>query len=47
MVEEAESIVQVVCTDDKDTRAGSDACDHVGGYTLPFSMVFLAEGQKL
>lgn len=36
-----------VCTDDEDTRAGSDACDHVGGYTLPFSVVLLAEGQEL
>lgn len=34
-------------TDDKDTCAGSDACDHIGGYTLPFSMVLFAEGHKL
>lgn len=34
-------------TDDEDTCAGSDACDHIGGYTLPFSMVLFAEGHKL
>lgn len=36
-----------VFTDDEDSRAGSDACDHIGGDTLPFSVVFLAEGDKL
>lgn len=34
-------------TDDEDTRAGSDARDHIGGDTLPFSVVLLAERQKL
>lgn len=34
-------------TDDEDASAGSDACDHVGGDTLPFSVILLAEGQEL
>lgn len=43
----AEHAVQIICTDDEDACAGSDACDHIGGYTLPLSMVLLAEGEKL
>lgn len=34
-------------TNDEDASAGSDARDHVGGDTLPFSVILLAEGQEL
>lgn len=34
-------------TNDEDASAGSDACDHVGGDTLPLSVILLAEGQEL
>lgn len=34
-------------TNDEDASAGSDASDHVGGDTLPFSVILLAEGQEL
>ena len=34
-------------TYDEEARAGSDAGDHIGGHTLPFPMILLAEGQEL
>jgi hypothetical protein len=34
-------------TNDEEARAGSDAGDHIGGHTLPFPMILLAEGQEL
>lgn len=34
-------------TNDEDASAGSDASDHVGGDTLPFPVILLAEGQEL